>query len=104
MDEQDVKIAILTTKLEGIGDQQKSLAEHQKLQAANTDTKFERIFDYLKPMSEWVQQNRNLPDQVKTLWDFHQQNKGFLSATRLITGATGGLIVALIEIFMESKR
>jgi hypothetical protein len=104
MDEQDVKIAILSTKLEGIDERQKSMGEHQKLNAQNTDTKFERVFDYLKPMSEWVSQNKDLPNQVKTLWDFHQQNKGFLSATRLITGACGGAVVALIELWGGFKK
>lgn len=104
MDEQDVKIAILNTKMESLGEQQKSMGEHQRLQALNTDTKFERVFDYLKPMAEWVQQNRDIPSQVKTLWDFHQQNKGFLTATRILTAAVGGSVVALADFFLSWKR
>lgn len=97
MDEQDVKIAVLDTKIEGIREQQKAHAD-------NNDQKFERMFDYLKPVNEWVIQNKELPSQVKTLWDFHQQNKGFLSATRLLTAAIGGTIVALADFFFGGHR
>ena len=57
MDEQDVKIAVLETKIEGIRDQ-------QRVHADNTDRKFERTFDYLKPISEWVQKNSDLPKEA----------------------------------------
>jgi excinuclease UvrABC nuclease subunit len=35
--------------------------------------------------------------KVDQLWDFHQQNKGFLTATRLLTASVGGLAVAVAE-------
>lgn len=89
-DEQDIQIAVLGTQMEG-------LREQQKAHADTNDKKFDRVFEYLKPISEFVSQNRETSAQVKTLWDFHQQNKGFLSATRLITGAMGGLMVFLAD-------
>lgn len=93
-DEQDVKIAILDTKIEGIREQQKAHAD-------SSDKKFERVFEYVKPVSDWVLQNKETPAQVKVLWDFHQQNKGFLSATRLLTASIGGMIVAAADFFFR---
>ncbi len=96
MDEQDVKIAVLDTKIEGIREQQKAHAD-------NSDKKFDRMFEYLKPVNEWVIQNKELPERVKILWDFHHQNKGFLSATRLLTASVGGCIVAAADFFLRRQ-
>lgn len=57
----------------------------------------------LDTVVDWISENKFIPDKVAKLWDFHQQNKGFLSATRLLTGGAGGFIggaaVLLVEWF-----
>lgn len=102
-DEQDVKIAVLDTKLEGLREQHKAqsdrITDMLKQQNVASDGKFDKLFDYIKPAIEFAQQNKDMPGQVKVLWDFHQQNRGFLSATRLITAAVGGAVVAAADWF-----
>lgn len=102
-DEQDVKIAVLDTKMEGLRLQHKEqsdrITDMLNQQNKAQDSKFDKLFDYIKPAVEFAQQNKGMPDQVKVLWDFHQQNKGFLSATRLLTAAIGGAMVAAIDWF-----
>lgn len=100
-DEQDVKIAILETKFDGLREQHKAqtdkIVDMLKQQNNESEGKFSKLFDYIKPAVEFATINKDMPGQVKVLWDFHQQNKGFLSATRLITAAIGGAIVAIAD-------
>lgn len=108
MDEQDVKIAVLDTKLEGLREQHKAqsdrITDMLKQQNETAIEKFTKLFDYMKPAVEFAYQNKDMPGQVKTLWDFHQQNKGFLSATRLLTASIGGAIVALADFLFGGHR
>lgn len=104
MDEQDVKIAVLETKFDGLRDQHKaqtdkivSMLETQNKTAAD-------LREYMKPAIEFATVNKDMPGQVKVLWDFHQQNKGFLSATRLLTATVGGIVVALADFLIGWKK
>ena len=103
-DEQDVKIAVLDTKMEGLRIQHREQTDEIKgmlnQQNNSQESKFDKLFEYIKPAVEFAQKNIEMPDKVRVLWDFHQQNKGFLSATRLITGAAGGGLALLAEWFL----
>lgn len=57
----------------------------------------EKLDDKLDKINSWADSNKEVPDKVNKLWDFHQQNKGFLSATRLLTAGVGGAVVAMID-------
>jgi hypothetical protein len=76
------------------------------------------MFEYLKPISRWVeqngeipkvvtaladfyQQNKELPGKVEVLWNAHQQQKGFFSSSKLYAGAIGGFLAAAIDFFFE---
>lgn len=104
-DEQDVKIAVLETKFDGLREQHKAQTDKivAMLERQNKDAVEENkaLKDYIKPAVEFATVNKDMPAQVKVLWDFHQQNKGFLSAARLMTAAIGGVIVAFCDWFLR---
>lgn len=104
-DEQDIKIAVLETKVDGLRDQHKAQSDRivDMLTQQNTGTndRFNKLTEYIKPAVEFAQINKDIPGQVKVLWDFHQQNRGFLSATRILTATIGGIVVAIADFFMK---
>lgn len=72
------------------------------------DKKWDRIFLFIESLdkkldelTDWKNSNIDVPVKVAKLWDFHQQNMGFLSATRLLTAGVGGAIVATIDHFWK---
>lgn len=90
MDEQDVKIAVLDTKLEG-------LREQQKVHSDDTKKGFEKVMDTLRPISEFVVKNGEIPKTVEMLEKAHNKQTGFLNASRIFAGAIGGGIAVLGE-------
>lgn len=96
-DEQDVKIAILETKFDGLRDQHKAQSDKIVDMLTQQNDTAKSLREYIKPAVEFATVNKDMPGQVKVLWDFHQQNKGFLSATRLLTGGVGGLFALFVD-------
>jgi hypothetical protein len=72
------------------------------------DKRWDRMFGFVKEMDGkldavvlWTGSNQGVPEKVSKLWDFHQQNKGFLSATRLLTGGAGGFIGGIAVLLVD---
>lgn len=108
MEEQNVKIAVLETKIEGLREQHKAQSDKifDMLQHQNetVNSRFTELSKYITPAVEFAVANKEIPERVSILWDFHNQNKGFLSATRLITGAAGGAIGAGITYLLGMHK
>lgn len=97
MEDTAIKVAVIDEQIKGLREQQKAHAE-------STDKKFDKTFEYLKPIAEWVQENKNIPERVrdseaniKTLQEYQNEQKGFFKASNFYATGIGGLIVATID-------
>lgn len=81
-DEQDIKIAVLSEKVDSLKTQgaadvvslkvqqaadNSRIAEQQKIHAENSTRQFEKIFELIRPVTTWVSKNEGLPEAVASL-------------------------------------
>lgn len=88
MDEQDVKIAVLENEVRGLREQHK---EHKREITESLDS-FKEI------VSESIQ---GIRDDIKDIYQFINQSKGYLAAVVLGGSILGGAVVAIASKIMD---
>lgn len=88
MDEQDVKIAVLENEVRGLREQQK--AHKEEITKAISDLA-EKFFEQVGDIS----------DDIKDIYQFINQSKGYLAAVVLGGSILGGAVVAIASKIMD---
>ncbi len=86
---QETQIALIKQEVQGLREQQKSHADEMRLSMAN-------LLSSQNNVNNWLQQNMNIPAEHKELWNYHQNQKGFLKASNLFWGMIGSAFIAML--------
>jgi hypothetical protein len=89
-DDQDVKIAVLNTQMEGIKDMLKD-------QNSSSEKRWDKLFEYIKPTVDFATQNQDMPKKVAILWDARNKQEGFFNASRFFSGGVGGALALIAD-------
>jgi hypothetical protein len=82
IDDQDIKIAVMQTQIEGLREQHKSHKEEITRSLANLADK---MFDSIN----------GIRSDIKDIYEFVNRSKGSLAALLLCASALGGVVVAV---------
>lgn len=88
MDEQDVKIAVLQSEVNGLREQHKAHKEEITKSLEN----FKEI------VSESIQ---GIRDDIKEIYEFINQSKGYYAAILIASSVIGGAVVAIASKVMD---